>query len=82
MPTYNYGCDSCDQILTIMQSIKDDPLTDCQKCNGKISRIIGGNVGLVFKGSGFYLTDYVKKNNKKNDKQTTKTKISNKENNK
>ena len=65
-----------------MQSIKDDPLKQCEKCNGSIKRIIGGDFGLIFKGSGFYLTDYVKKNNKKKDKKTTKSKDSKKENNK
>jgi len=79
MPTYNYKCDSCDYVFSIMQSIKDDPLERCDKCNGKISRIIGGNFGLIFKGSGFYLTDYVKKNNKK-EKLATKSNGSKKEN--
>ena len=82
MPTYNYACDSCDNTFSIMQSIKDDALKKCNKCNGNISRIISGNMGLIFKGSGFYLTDYVKKNKTKTNKQTTKSKSSKKENNK
>ena len=76
MPTYNYKCNFCDDTFTIIQSIKDEPLKKCNKCNGLIKRIIGGNLGLIFKGSGFYLTDYVK-NNKKN-KQTIISKSSKK----
>jgi len=80
MPTYNYKCDSCNYAFSIIQSIKDDPLKQCKKCTGRINRIIGGNFGLIFKGSGFYLTDYVKKNNNKKDKLATKAKSSKKEN--
>ena len=65
-----------------MQSIKDEALKKCNKRNGNINRIISGNMGLIFKGSGFYLTDYVKKNKTKTNKQTTKSKSSKKENNK
>lgn len=65
MPTYNYKCDSCGEIFSIRQSIKDNPLEECEKCNGNIRRIISGNTGLIFKGSGFYLTDYARKSEAK-----------------
>ena len=79
MPTYNYKCNSCNYVSSIIQSIKDDPLIKCNKCNGKINRVIGGNLGLIFKGSGFYQTDYVKKNKIK-DIQSIKAKSTKKEN--
>ena len=81
MPTYNYKCESCNYSFSVIQSIKDDSLDKCEKCSGLIKRVIGGNFGLVFKGSGFYVTDYVK-NKSKNKKETTKKKISKKENKK
>jgi putative FmdB family regulatory protein len=60
MPTYDYVCDTCGETFEIFQSIKDNALTDCPKedCNGRIKRKIGGGAGIIFKGSGFYQTDY------------------------
>ncbi|MDX1952687.1 MAG: FmdB family zinc ribbon protein [Verrucomicrobiota bacterium] len=66
MPTYEYICSKCDHQFDLFQSIKDEPLTICPegKCGmkrwgkGKVSRAIGGGSGLIFKGSGFYITDY------------------------
>ncbi len=71
MPTYNYKCDSCGDTMSIRQSIKDDPLENCENCNGNIRRIISGSTGLIFKGSGFYLTDYGKTNSNKSEKTNT-----------
>ncbi len=62
MPTYEYRCDSCGYVFEEFQSMKDAPLTKCPKCQGKIHRLIGTGAGLIFKGSGFYLTDYKKSN--------------------
>ncbi len=62
MPTYEYKCDSCGYVFEELQSIKDDPLSKCPKCGGKVQRLIGPGAGLIFKGSGFYLTDYKKSN--------------------
>lgn len=69
MPIYEYKCHSCNEIFEIKQGINDEPLKycpseECQKrTNGKseISRVISKNIGFVFNGSGFYLTDYAKK---------------------
>lgn len=78
MPTYSYKCDNCSHAFTIRQSIKDDPLSECSECGGKVRRLISGNTGLIFKGSGFYLTDYARKNsstaNGKNGSSTEKSK--------
>lgn len=60
MPTYEYVCDTCEETFEIFQSIKDDALTECPKpdCDGKIKRMISAGAGIIFKGSGFYQTDY------------------------
>lgn len=62
MPTYDYKCDSCGYVFEEFQSMKDAPLSKCPKCGGKVQRLIGPGAGLIFKGSGFYLTDYKKSN--------------------
>ncbi|MEO0480627.1 MAG: FmdB family zinc ribbon protein [Planctomycetota bacterium] len=59
MPTYVYDCESCGHVLETFQSIKDDPLRRCPKCKKlKLTRRIGAGSGILFKGSGFYETDY------------------------
>lgn len=62
MPTYEYKCDNCGHEFEIYQSMKDEKLTKCPEC-GKLTlkRLIGSGSGLIFKGSGFYLTDYKNK---------------------
>ena len=67
MPTYNYKCSHCDVEFSVFQSINDKRLTDCDKCDksDSINRVITGGTGMIFKGNGFYLTDYAKKDNKK-----------------
>ena len=62
MPTYQYQCKYCGHELEELQSMSEAPLTLCPKCNTEsLARVMGTGVGLIFKGSGFYLTDY--KNN-------------------
>ena len=58
MPTYNYYCSSCDSHFSYFQRMSDLSLSICEECGGNIERIITGGSGLIFKGSGFYLTDY------------------------
>jgi putative FmdB family regulatory protein len=58
MPTYQYQCTECKHEFEEFQKITDDPLQFCPECDGKIKRIISGGAGLLFKGSGFYITDY------------------------
>ena len=56
MPTYEYSCNDCGEQLEVVQSIHDDSLTVCPNCGGPLRKHFG-NVGVVFKGSGFYKTD-------------------------
>jgi putative FmdB family regulatory protein len=59
MPTYQYQCSACKHGFEELQSIKDEPLTKCPKCKKKkLNRLLGTGAGLLFKGSGFYITDY------------------------
>lgn len=59
MPTYEYGCHGCGHEFEVFQSIKAEPLSVCPKCHGnQVQRLISGGGGLLFKGSGFYITDY------------------------
>jgi len=62
MPTYEYKCHDCGYTFEKFQGIKDAPLKKCPKCNGKVQRLIGSGAGIIFKGSGFYATDYAKSN--------------------
>jgi putative FmdB family regulatory protein len=56
LPTYEYHCDSCERNFDVVQSFHDDPLTSCPTCGSAVRKVFG-NVGIVFKGSGFYKTD-------------------------
>ena len=58
MPTYDYKCSGCRRKFEAFQSISAEPLTECPKCGGEVQRQIGGGAGFLFKGSGFYQTDY------------------------
>ncbi|WP_319562208.1 FmdB family zinc ribbon protein [Marispirochaeta sp.] len=57
MPTYDYECQSCGHVFEYFQSMSDDPLKECPKCGKEVKRLIGGGMGIIFKGSGFYVTD-------------------------
>ena len=58
MPTYDYKCEDCGYIFERFQNITEDPLADCPKCSGRVKRMIGTGAGVIFKGTGFYQTDY------------------------
>ena len=58
MPTYDYECEKCGHRFELFQSMKDEPKKRCPKCKGKVRRLIGTGAGMIFKGSGFYVTDY------------------------
>lgn len=59
MPTYDYQCDNCDHEFEKFQSITANPLRKCPECGKmKLQRLIGSGAGIIFKGSGFYETDY------------------------
>lgn len=58
MPTYEYECRSCGEKFEVFQKMTDTPLKGCPKCGGRLRRLIGAGSGLIFKGPGFYATDY------------------------
>ncbi len=66
MPTYEYQCDACDHRFDELQSMKDPPLKKCPSCGKlKLRRLFGGGAAIIFKGSGFYETDYRSESYKK-----------------
>lgn len=94
MPTYDYKCSNCQELFEEFQKMTDPPLTKCKFCGGPVQRLISGGAGLIFKGSGFYITDYrsdsykkdaskdkpstVKSESKTKDKKTSDAKSKNK----
>ena len=56
MPTYEYACTKCGYEFEVVQSFSDDPISSCPECKGEVKKVFS-NVGVVFKGSGFYKTD-------------------------
>jgi putative FmdB family regulatory protein len=56
MPTYEYACKTCGEHLEVVQSFKDNALTECPACGGSLRKVFG-NIGITFKGNGFYRTD-------------------------
>jgi putative FmdB family regulatory protein len=66
MPTYDYVCDACDHEFELVQSMKDNAIKKCPKCGKpKLRRLFGTGAAIVFKGSGFYQTDYRSESYKK-----------------
>ncbi len=57
MPTYDYKCKKCEHEFELFQGMADKPIKKCPECNGEVERLIGTGGGLIFKGSGFYITD-------------------------
>ena len=60
MPTYEYVCKSCGHLFEIVQSMRDEPLTECPECGGELRKVFAPPA-IAFKGSGFYATDHGKK---------------------
>ncbi len=58
MPTYDYKCTNCGHQFELFQSMNAVPIEKCPECGGKVKRLIGAGAGPIFKGSGFYQTDY------------------------
>lgn len=58
MPTYDYKCRDCGNIFEVFQSMTAPKLRKCPRCGGKLKRLLGAGAGIIFKGSGFYATDY------------------------
>jgi putative FmdB family regulatory protein len=68
MPTYEYQCQKCGLKFERFQNIKDEPIRECPKCLGSVKKLISAGAGIIFKGSGFYITDYRSENYKKAEK--------------
>lgn len=77
MPTYEYKCMDCGYFFEEFQRITEAPLKTCPKCKGNLKRLIGAGSGPIFKGSGFYHTDY-KLNSSKHEKKDSVKKSDNK----
>ncbi len=63
MPTYEYACRSCGEHLEVVQSFKDDALTECPSCQGELRKVFSA-AGLIFKGSGWHVKDYASSSSK------------------
>ena len=61
MPTYDYKCTECNYTFEYFQTMTDKVLEECPQCKGKLKRLIGAGAGTIFKGTGFYQTDYKNK---------------------
>jgi putative FmdB family regulatory protein len=61
MPTYEYECSKCGHVFEKFQSMSEPPAKRCPACRGGVKRLIGAGAGILFKGTGFYETDYKKK---------------------
>ncbi len=62
MPTYEYECNRCGHHFELFQNMSDSPRKRCVKCRGAVRRLLGAGAGILFKGSGFYQTDYRSRN--------------------
>ena len=58
MPTYEYECNKCGHHFERFQNMSDEPIKACPQCGGQVKRLLGTGAGIIFKGSGFYATDY------------------------
>ena len=72
MPTYEYECKSCGHGFEVFQAMSDMPIKDCPECGKEVRRLIFGGAGVIFKGSGFYVTD--KSNSGKSEKKPSQPK--------
>lgn len=66
MPNYDYKCIDCGHLFEVFQNMSEETLKDCPECKGTLKRQIGTGAGIIFKGSGFYETDYKKKDKSDN----------------
>ena len=75
MPTYDYICNNCEKTYEYFQSMSDAPKKECPECEkNSLRRVISGGTGLIFKGSGYYLTDYKNKKTKSSENQKSNKK--------
>jgi len=81
MPTYDYKCMGCGDGFEHFQTMTSDPLDACTKCGGDLKRLIGAGLGPIFRGTGFYETDYKSKNSSSKPVASNVTKTPDKEKN-
>lgn len=72
MPTYDYECTKCGHVFEYFQAMSEEPLKECPKCKSPVKRLIGGGMGIIFKGSGFYVNDSRKSSTSSQGKSTEK----------
>ncbi len=72
MPIYEYECEQCGRRYEVWQKITDDPLTTCEACKGKLRKLISQS-SFILKGSGWYVTDYARKEKKSEAKEASKS---------
>ena len=78
MPTYDYICNDCEKMYEYFQSMSDAPIKECPECKkNTLRRVISGGTGLIFKGSGYYLTDYKNKKTQSSENKKSKKKKKN-----
>jgi len=65
MPTYDYECKTCGHTFEVFQSMSEEPIKECPLCANEVRRLIGGGLGVIFKGNGFYVTDNKRDGTKK-----------------
>jgi putative FmdB family regulatory protein len=73
MPTYDYRCLKCKQNFELFQNMSEEPISNCPECAGEVKRLIGAGTGPIFKGKGFYQTDYKNSIEKSDQKDKSKT---------
>ncbi len=71
MPTYEYKCTNCGYKFELFQTMNAEPVKVCPKCKGEVKRLIGPGLGPIFKGTGFYETDYKNKSGNSSGKSST-----------
>ncbi len=76
MPTYSYECSECGFSFELFHGMMEQPSVHCEKCNAACLKLIGTGAGIIFKGTGFYETDYKNKSGKKPDDSAKKTAVS------
>lgn len=69
MPTYEYECEECHHQFEKFQRMTDEPVKTCPVCGGRVKKLISGGGGLLFKGNGFYITDYRSESYKKRERE-------------
>ncbi len=78
MPTYEYKCTQCGYVFELFQTMSAEPVKTCPKCKGIVKRLIGPGAGPIFKGTGFYQTDYKNAKSSSGGKSSSENKSSDK----